>query len=468
MKKTILFAIPFLLLLAAGCHKDPLSVKTETTALSFEAAGGTRTFDISSNGSWEIIKSEGADWLSVDPASGKGNARITLSASPYEDAGRTAILHLKGGTEFFASISVVQNGPALPSEPEEESIRLRAFEQDYLLPKVDGYVCKLTLGEEADGIATLTGEAEGVFTLHFSENSTDDGREFSARIETSDGGLLKTVKFVQSWRNLEPGELLIDEIYFSGSLPEGGTSSIGDQYFRLTNATAETLYADGLMIASGVSHSQSTSWVYPTLTDSIGVSTLYLIPGSGKDVKLEAGESLIIAISASDYSANGGCNLSGADFEFYDENDIYPDTDNPDVDDLTNWFKASNTITTIHQRGFESWAIAIAPRSISAESFMAAYAWVGTRTMDFNGHHFEKEIKDAYLIPNEWVIDGVNLAIPEDLGTLWFNASIDAGYTNNSTVFNDPERFGKAVRRKALADTNNSTNDFEIVTPSLK
>lgn len=59
----------------------------------------------------------------------------------------------------------------------------------------------------------------------------------------------------------------------------------------------------------------------------------------------------------------------------------------------------------------------------------------------------------------------MNCAVIENLGTLAFNATVDAGYTNVSTIDKDPERFGKSVLRKRggdgkIVDTNNSTNDL--------
>ena len=137
------------------------------------------------------------------------------------------------------------------------------------------------------------------------------------------------------------------------------------------------------------------------------------------------------------------------------------------------WFKSSFTITGLHNRGMESYAIAIAPNSVTAESFMENYKWEGKRVMDWNGYHFENDIRDGYKIPNAWVLDGINCGVAEQLIRLAFNASVDAGWTGVSETQDDATRYGKTVIRKAkdgkLADTNNSTNDFEVrTTPSLK
>ncbi|HAZ74250.1 MAG TPA: hypothetical protein DCW53_02725, partial [Rikenellaceae bacterium] len=130
--------------------------------------------------------------------------------------------------------------------------------------------------------------------------------------------------------------------------------------------------------------------------------------------------------------------------------------------------------TSLHNRGYESYAIALPPYGLTSKTFMENHAWEGQRVMDFNGYHFERDITDAYIIPNGWVLDAVNCAVDEDLATLAFNATVDAGYTNVSTIDSDPERFGKSILRKRdadgkIVDTNNSTNDFEICTsPTMR
>ena len=90
-------------------------------------------------------------------------------------------------------------------------------------------------------------------------------------------------------------------------------------------------------------------WIYRNFPLKL-VLTLFISSGSGNENPVEKGASIILAVDAQDYSANGGCNLSIADFEFNDVNDIYPDTENPDVADMLLWFKSSATITTLHGR----------------------------------------------------------------------------------------------------------------------
>jgi DNA-binding XRE family transcriptional regulator len=198
----------------------------------------------------------------------------------------------------------------------------------------------------------------------------------------------------QSYRNVEPGELLIEEVYFTGSPIEGSTSPSMDQYIKLTNNSDRVVYADGVLFVTnfitGTITSVGAYYEYPELEDGLAVNNMYAIPGKGDEHPLAPGESLILALAAIDYTASyqdgdnvieGNSNaidLSRAHFEFYDENDIYPDTDNPDVENLDIWFKTSRTITSLHNRGFESYAIVIPPYDETAETIMTNHHWEGS------------------------------------------------------------------------------------------
>ena len=83
--------------------------------------------------------------------------------------------------------------------------------------------------------------------------------------------------------------------------------------------------------------------------------------------------------------------------------------------------------------------------------------------------------KKSYVIPNEWIVDAVNLSPSETFQWLTFSQTLDAGYTYVAPTGSDVTRFGKAVRRKVqqivngrrvLQDTNNSTDDFEHGVPA--
>ena len=480
MKKYLAILLATTVIVACEQEKTTPTLSVTPTDLEFSSEGGSKTVKVQTNTDWTLT-TDGSDWYTVSPTEGSGDTEVTVTLNNYTDASvRTAQIKFEADG-LVETLAILQNRPETPKDPTELSFSIRAYAQDYTIPAPKGFTYKIVLNGE--GLSLVSSDAENII-LHFDANTTGQNRDFSVTVLTTDDIKLENATFRQSWRNVESGELVLDEIFFSGfSIPESDNndSMDGDQYIKITNTTSEKLYADGVIFAISETSSQVSStgayWAYPELPDGIGVNTLYQIPGNGTDVPVEAGKSVVLAISAQNFNAeNGvGADLSKANFEFYDEgNEDYPDTDNPDVPNLVNWFKSSWSFTSLHNRGYESYAIALPPVGLTSETFMKEHPWNGQRVMDFNGYHFERDIEGAYIIPNDWVLDAVNCAVIEGLGTLAFNASVDAGYTNVSTIDRDPDRFGKSVLRKRdadgkIVDTNNSTNDFEICTaPTMK
>lgn len=474
MKKIFILFSAVLISLTACNKPEAPELSLSENAGSINADGGTLSFSVNANNEWNLT-TDGQTWYTVSPTACSGNCHVVVTVDPFMAAGgRSATLTIvsAGLTQRF---SLAQASPVPPADPSHESVLLNGSGRDVTFHPLAGF--EYVVDNAASWISVKKTDASEI-VLTLADNNSGESRSADVVQKTTDGNTLKTFSITQDWKKALAGELLIEEIFFTGHLTESGsqTSSDGDQYFKITNNSDELIYADGLLVVFSESSSNTATtgaqWTYPVLTDRIGVNSIYRIPGSGKDVPVKPGESLLLALTAQDFTQGGGFDLSKADFEFVDLNDYVQDPDNPDVPNLENWFKSSRSITVLHNRGMESYAIAFAPPAMTAEAFMADYPWNGTRVMDWNGHHFEREIQDAYLIPNDWVVDGVNGAVPEALGNLWWNPDVDSGWTGVGETQNDAGRYGKGVRRKVengkLADSNNSTNDFtRNAVPSL-
>lgn len=266
---------------------------------------------------------------------------------------------------------------------------------------------------------------------------------------------------------------VIEEIYYTGSTYPGTTKTyIGDQYFKITNNSDELLYADGLTIAESTFMTTNKYDYTPNLMDKkVAVQAIYKVPGNGKEYPIEAGKSIIIADKAIDHIAETGIpttfDLSKADFEWYDESSVpsVQDTDNPDVPNLDKIYSYSRSIWIVSQQGNRAYLL----------------LRMGTDTEDFLKNYEEsykyvhpatnKEITSkSYFVPNEWILDAVNLSPKDKYAWLVTDTSLDAGYTQCGENSKDPNRYGKSVRRKVshinekgrsvLQDTNNSSEDF--------
>lgn len=273
---------------------------------------------------------------------------------------------------------------------------------------------------------------------------------------------------------------VIEEIYFAGSTTPTGDQYSADQYIKIYNNSSEVLYADGLAILGSEFMTVDKQDYTPDIMEQgFSVEFIFVIPGSGQDHPVQPGESLLLALDASNHTeANpNSFDLSVADFEFYDEssNPNYLDTDNPEVPNLDKWFSYTLTYTVLHNRGFHSYALA--KMETDKETFLEKYAYTANYTYVFGDFSIPREV-ETYYVPNSWIIDAVNLSVESEFQWIVTSSSLDAGWTHCGSIDHDPNRYNKSVRRKVestvngrkiLQDTNNSTVDFEAdATPSLK
>ena len=267
---------------------------------------------------------------------------------------------------------------------------------------------------------------------------------------------------------------VLAELCFSGTLTPEGKDYTGDSYFRIVNNSDETLYADGLCIfESAFQNDMKEDYKPNVMAEAMSVDTGFRIPGSGKDHPVKPGESLLIcdnAINHKEINPNS-YDLSKADFEWTAEssNPDFVDPDNPAVPNLEPIMKSSMTLWQPHVRGVKSYALAYMSDTdgqMSPETYLSKYFDEYTYLFVFG--EFQTEMSgEAYMLPNMWINDAVNVSPVEGKEWLVTAPSLDKGFTYVSEVAFDNSRYGKAMRRKVdastgkLVDTNNSSEDFE-------
>lgn len=269
-------------------------------------------------------------------------------------------------------------------------------------------------------------------------------------------------------------DFVIEEIYFTGSRTPENELYLGDRYIKLYNNSDEVLYADGLVIATTAFQTVDKQDYKPNIMDkAVAVNAVMVIPGTGKTYPVQPGSAIVIAESAINHKElnSQAINLTKADFEIVDAEDIDA-VDNPNVANLN----ALYGHIVIHNRGFQSFVLARIP--VTKENYLKDYTY--DYTYKFVDGEFSFDLEDsAYKIPNEWVIDAVNLSVQSEFKWLVMAPSLDKGWTYCGKFDGDATRFGKSVRRKVLTtsaaghrilkDTNNSSVDFDAeVSPSLK
>lgn len=274
------------------------------------------------------------------------------------------------------------------------------------------------------------------------------------------------------------GGLVIAELCLNSKLADGLKSYRGDAWFRIFNNSADTVYADGMCIFESAFKTTSKQDYTPDVmgTDMV-VCAIYKIPGNGKDVAVAPGASLLLADVAKDHRADNSLSfdLSKANFEWYDETEKNLDIDVQDVPNLTCVWKASNTIWQPNTQGntaFGLGRIGGETGGVSDAEYVSDFKYDGkyilVTTNKKTGETIKKEMSvSGYMFPNDWIIDAVTLSPTTQWAWNVTDQSIDAGHVSLGSTGTDKNRLGISARRKvsngSLADTNNSSEDFEAV-----
>jgi len=269
-------------------------------------------------------------------------------------------------------------------------------------------------------------------------------------------------------------DLILEEIFFTGTKTPQGAMYFGDQYFKITNNTDQVLYADGmLLIQSAFMTNEKQDYSPNIMGSAMSAGAIIRIPGAGTDYPVQPGASIIIAEDAINHKEFNplSVNLSHANFQIFKEDS--DDIDNPAVPKMVNVFEKM----VIHTQGYYGYALARMPKEMSDNTLVSQNSYTYQYNLTFGGDVYPMD-GTAVKIPNEWITDAINLSVQDSFQWLVTSPSLDMGWTSVTTFDGDKNRFGKAVRRKVigisaegkniLKDTNNSTADFEHgVKPSL-
>lgn len=281
-----------------------------------------------------------------------------------------------------------------------------------------------------------------------------------------------TAKLVVSSFKAEGG-FVFSEICTTGTKYPNGKNYNNDAYFIITNNSDVVLYADSIALIESQYQSASSGkqdWNPDVRPYAIPAGAVFMIPGSGKDHPVKPGESIVIANNAMDHRTvnEDSYDLTGADFEVYLDNggnSMDTDYDTPNLEYI--WCY-TNTIWLPSVQQNRSYAIARMKEN--KETFLANHSETPTYTATTGKLMESKQVQ----IPNEWVLDAVNLGTEDDFGWFVISETLDAGWVAGRANSKDTTQRGTAIKRKQdstgkYIDTNNSTNDMEArQVPSLK
>jgi len=263
------------------------------------------------------------------------------------------------------------------------------------------------------------------------------------------------------------GNLVIKEVYYTGSRTPAGGTYFSDQFVEIYNNSTDTIYLDKLCIAdvygaSGQINATTKPTDFQADMANTYLSSVWQIPGTGKQRPLLPGQSIIIAQDGVNHkdptlNPNSPVDLSKAGWETYNERPDNRDADAPAVPNLERLYFTG---------GFD-WLLPVFGPGV-----------VIFRTLDFDklekvaipGSTLAARIK----LPNAQVIDAFEaLQNGNSSNFKRVPTALDAGFFFADDTYNTQSARRKTAatigNRRVLQDSNNSTSDFEkIAKPTPK
>ncbi|MCM1292266.1 MAG: DUF4876 domain-containing protein [Bacteroides sp.] len=318
-------------------------------------------------------------------------------------------------------------------------------------------------------IELVPGLYDVTYTAHvqLSNGVTSTMRAMAQSVQIKEGNNNLTLT---AYNTIESNDLIIAEVFNSGTTTSTGAQYRGDSYIKLYNNTDHVIYADGISIfESDFSTIQKYTYDPDIMGTAVVIRTLYTVPGDGTRFPVQPGEYFLIVDRANNHITSNplSFDLTGADVEWYDESKVasQQDTDNPNVPNMDKIYSYSNSITILDQsqRAFGIARVSNPSTFLTDNVYKATYELV-TTAGSFNMN------KEAYFIPNTEVIDVVTFAPRDNYQWNVTSPALDCGWTWVAANTTDKTRFFHAARRKMLylndegnpvyKDTNNSTEDF--------
>lgn len=265
--------------------------------------------------------------------------------------------------------------------------------------------------------------------------------------------------------------LIIKEIYFGGCKGQNNKDYQADQYVTLYNNSDQIVYLDGLCL--GVvdpGYNQESPWMNYTDMERIPVNDLtWQFPGSGKEYPLAPGEETTIATNAVDHTGGeyqhaNSVDLSGVDWGFWDVN-LERQTIAAGVKPMTLLVNL-NPLLVMYSLPVFGPTFMVFSLQESPEKYVQNPENREPRPKANN------QDKQYLMVPKEWVIDCVECVkdidspkrVPNELDNGKCYIPGDR-YSGRSII---RKKAGTTDGRTIYQDTNNSTEDMEVTSATLK
>lgn len=277
-------------------------------------------------------------------------------------------------------------------------------------------------------------------------------------------------------------QLVFKEVFYNGSAnnPAPGIT-FANQFFEIFNNSDQVVFLDSLCIgnvAGPAGQINPTTVVYPYTSDQANVylTQVYMIPGTGQQYPLQPGQSIVIAQDGINHRAiNTGylLDLSTADWETFNERPSAPfDVDGPTVPNMVRLYQNS-TIDFFPSVFGGSLVIFRIPSAVQRFTIGNPLALTSQPETPGNTNLVWQLPASNVLDAFEGLRDATSgsfkrIPVGLDAGFVFVRSGLRPDGTESTTYVSKSFRRRTARQeggRRYLQDTNNSTADFEEITP---
>ncbi len=336
--------------------------------------------------------------------------------------------------------------------PSSFNVRFINYEERY----------ELTTTMNPDGTVVVDDIIPGIYTITISSEAFEEGFTYNY------SGSLVNVDIVRNNLNLnvevqasKAGALLFKEVYYCGSRTPTGGVYFRDQFYEIYNNSDVQQNVRGLAIAQlnpMTATANIPEYDIPNPDDYVYALTIWQVPND-KDYPLEPGESVIIAQMADDHNKenlnpNAPVSLLSAEFETYVRSSSFVQ-DNPAINmEIAFWPRVlPQWLTTVFGSAF---VIYFPEEPIDPAGYITP---IGST-------------RQVYQIPIDLVVDALELVgNPNQVQLKRMPTVLDAGAATVGGTYLSLSVARKVKETKdgrvVLMDTNNSSDDFEVMDPPM-
>ena len=241
-------------------NKNSLAIST--SSLTFDAAAGQQTVNVTANCDWKVTCS--ATWLTINPTSGNANATLTLSAQENTTiTQREATVTVTGGG-FTRTISVSQRGADVKLTVSPQTLEFSYKAEEKTVAITTNAAWTITSDQVWCTVSKSSGSNNENITVKVNQNNSPDSR--TANVKITAGGKTETVTVTQT----------------GGTLPVVSNLNVTDITAYDASCTFDAT-SDEAITECGVCY--STSNQTPTINDTKAASSS-AASSTAKSVKL--------------------------------------------------------------------------------------------------------------------------------------------------------------------------------------